>query len=184
MLAMNKFAVDKLDKLSLVAIVVLTICGLSLAVWEKNKPVPVDSVEAARQEAAARRQFDPNFTQKIALVKKLIIAGNIDNAESLVDELIAAYKYEGMVYMLKGDISLRRQETIKAVIAYRQAVDLNPDFLDKKAADFQGKKIKRTVEEAMVQVEEALKGGAVEEEVKENRDVIYYMLRKIAGSCS
>jgi hypothetical protein len=175
---------DKLDKLSAVAITVLVLWMLVLVVQEKNRPVPDQDAEIARKEAAARRYFDPAYDKKITLAKKLLIANNIDSVTKIVDEMILAYPFEGMPFMLKGDIALRRQEPIAAAIEYRKAVDLNPDYLDKKAEDFQGKKIKKTVEESLSLIELALKNGDLSSEMKENKQVMYYMLRKIAGSCS
>ncbi len=175
---------DKLDKMSTGAIAVLVVWMLFLVVQEMNKPVPDQDLESARKEAAAKRYFDPAYDKKITLAKKLLIANNIDSVTKIVDEMIVAYPFEGMPFMLKGDIALRRQEPIAAAIEYRKAVDLNPDFLDKKADDFQGKKIKKTVEESLSIIELAFKNGTSSSKTKEDRQVMYYMLRKIAGSCS
>jgi len=99
-------------------------------------------------------------------------------------EILAAYPFEGIPHMLLGDIKLRRQDIIGAAIEYRKAIDLNPDFLDKKADEFQGKKIKKTVEESLTEIEAAIQNGDSSLEMREKRNIMYYMLRKIAGSCS
>lgn len=176
---------DRLDKLSALALVVLALCTLLLVVRESSKPAPEGGgSEKARKEAQAKRYFDPNFDKKIDLVKKLMVAGNLENAEKLTAEILAAYPFEGMPYMLNGDIKLRRQDIVGAAIEYRKAIDLNLNFLDKKADEFQGKKIKKTVEESLTEIEAAIQNGDSSQEMKEKRNTMYYMLRKIAGSCS
>jgi hypothetical protein len=69
------------------------------------------------------------------------------------------------------------------MLAYREAVDLNPDYLDKKAPDFQGKKIKNTVNEARQLIEVELNKNSADKDIQSYRKTVYYMLRKIAGSC-
>ena len=176
---------DKLDRLSACAVVVLLIWTVILVVQEAGKPAPEgQGGSGAGRSAVVPRYLDPAFDAKMTLVKKLIAAGNVDNAANLLDEVISAYPYEALPYMLKGDVALRRQEVIAAVAEYRKAVDLNPDFLDKKSRDFQGKKIKKTVEEASSILENAGKKEGSTESLEKNKQLIYYMLRKIAGSCS
>ena len=67
------------------------------------------------------------------------------------------FPYEGELYMLKGDILVRRQQPVAAMYAYKEAIGLNPDFLDKKTRQFQGRKIKNTVEEALTAIESGLR---------------------------
>ena len=85
--------------------------------------------------------------------------------------------------MLMGDIYIRRQELIKAVLEYKEAVDLNPDYLDKKTPLFQGKKLKGAVKEALDEIEKKIKANNDDEAMRQNRKVIYYLQRRIAGSC-
>lgn len=137
--------------------------------------------EGAGKQAVVR--VDPVLDNKIALAKTLLSDNNVEQADKLLAELIATYPFEAMPYLLKGDLALYRQDPVAAMLAYRQAVDLNPDFLDKKAPLFQGKKIKKTVEEARGLIESGLAAKAGDAGLLEARKVYYYMLRKIAGSC-
>ncbi len=85
--------------------------------------------------------------------------------------------------MLLGDVLLRKQEVVKAVIEYKEAVDLNPDYLDKKTQLFQGKKLKVAVTEGLAELERDIKGHPGDEDMKKNRRIMYYLQRRIAGSC-
>ena len=66
---------------------------------------------------------------------------------------------------------------------YKEAISLNPDFLDKKTKEFQGKKIKVTVEEAMTAIETRLQNNPGDDQLKDHRQTVYFMKRKLAGSC-
>jgi tetratricopeptide (TPR) repeat protein len=75
--------------------------------------------------------------------------------------------------MLKGDILMRRQQPINAMYAYKEAVELNPDFLDKKTELFQGKKIKVTVEEALAAIESGLNENPDDILLKDHLQTVY-----------
>jgi len=66
---------------------------------------------------------------------------------------------------------------------YKEAVDLNPDYLDKKTDLFQGKKLKVAVDEALDEIEMELKANPGDKSMKDSRKLIYYLKRRIAGSC-
>jgi hypothetical protein len=85
--------------------------------------------------------------------------------------------------MVIGDIELRKQDPVAAMEFFRSAIDLNPDFLDKKTEVFQGKKIKATVLEAKALIEKELEANPGNDELSGKRKTVYYMLRRIAGSC-
>jgi tetratricopeptide (TPR) repeat protein len=86
--------------------------------------------------------------------------------------------------MMLGDIFMRRQEPLKAMPEYRQAVDLNPDYLDKNTTLFQGKKLKVAVSEALTGIEKAIRLNQADASINISRKNAYYLQRKIAGSCS
>jgi len=170
--------VDKLDKFS-----ALAICGLVLWCLLLLLTQPQGHEEQRHTPAMAGPRVDPALEQKTTLVKNLLASNNIDQAEKLLVDLVSSYPFEATLYFLKGDISLYRQDPLGAMSQYRQAVDLNPDFLDKKSPLFQGKKIKKTVEEARLLIEKGLAANPGDPPTLAFRKEYYYMLRKIAGSC-
>jgi len=169
--------VDRLDKISALAITGLVLWALALVVVQLGEQTERPEV------VAAVVRVDPAVNQKIALAKSLLAGNSIEQAEKLLAELIAAYPFEAQPYILNGDLRLYRQDPVGAMLEYRKAVDLNPDFLDKKSELFQGKKIKKTVEEARTVIESGLAANGRDEAMLAARKVYYYMLRKIAGSC-
>ncbi len=169
--------VDRLDKISALAITGLVLWALALVM------VQFAAQEERLEVQPAVVRVDPELDKKIALAKTLLAGNSIEQADKLLAELIAVYPFEAMPYLLNGDVHLYRQDPVGAMLEYRKAVDLNPDFLDKKSELFQGKKVKKTVEEARAVIESGLAAKSGDETLLAARKVYYYMLRKIAGSC-
>ena len=171
---------DKLDKYSAISIAVLIILSTSLIFYQ------ISSGEADNRDAMVQRQYappNPELKKKVQIASSLMENSNLDKASILIEELVAQFPYDGSPYMMLGDLRIRQQSPIEAMLAYREAVDLNPDYLDKKAPDFQGKKIKNTVNEARQLIEVELSKNSVDKDLRSYRKTVYYMLRKIAGSC-
>jgi tetratricopeptide (TPR) repeat protein len=121
---------------------------------------------------------------RVSLIKNLMESDNFSKAETLLKELIQQYPYAGEPHMLMGDLFMRRQEPVKAVFEYKEAADLNPDYLDKKTPLFQGKKLKTAVKEALAEIDRRIGLNPADESMKSDRKIIYYLQRRIAGSCS
>ena len=85
--------------------------------------------------------------------------------------------------LILGQWLVRRQQPVAAMYEYKEAIQLNPDFLDKKTKQFQGKKIKVTVEEAMAAIESGLRKDPDDSKLKQDQKTLYFMKRKLAGSC-
>ena len=170
---------DKLDKLSVFAIAVLAVSAFFLVAVYANDAGDQDQF-AVRQQA---RMFNPELDKKVRIAKGLLENNNLLKAEELAAGLIVEYPYDGAPYMVIGDIALRKQDPVAAMESFRNAIDLNPDFLDKKTEVFQGKKIKATVLEAKAIIEKELGTSPANDSLSVKRKTVYYMLRRIAGSC-
>lgn len=172
---------DTLDKWTVCLITVLVLYGaLLLSLAEESNPVHNGKTAAI---AAQQHIATPELVSKIQLAKNLLSQDNVAKTEQLVDSLLKEYPYEGKLYMLKGDIFLRRQQPVAAMYEYKEAIGLNPDFLDKKTELFQGKKIRVTVNEAMAAIETGIKQFPGDQKLRVDRETVYYMKRKLAGSC-
>jgi len=129
------------------------------------------------------RPFNTELENKVKVARVLLDKNNLQKAEELFTSLITEYPYDGSPYMVKGDLHLRQQDPMSAMLAYKNGIDFNPDYLDKKTKVFQGKKVKATVLEAKAILEKDLKSNPGNGELKQKRKTGYYMLRRIAGSC-
>jgi Flp pilus assembly protein TadD len=172
---------DKHDKLTVLSVTILMLYGAVLLLTAPDKPQAMSTDK--RRVASQQYIANPELDSKIRLAKNLIAQDNLEKTELLVNSLIGEFPYKGELFILKGDILMRRQQPVAAMYEYKEAVDLNPDFLDKKTKLFQGKKIKITVEEAMAAIESDLQQHPDNTQLKSDRKIVYYMKRKIAGSC-
>jgi len=170
---------DKLDKISIVAIVILVASAALLVVVYAKDTQYVEQFEIRQQV----RPFNPELDSKVKVARGLLDNSNLQKADELITSLINEYPYDGAPHMAKGDLYLRQQDPVSAMLAYKNGIDFNPDYLDKKTKVFQGKKVKATVLEAKAIIEKDLKSNPGNGELKQKRKTVYYMLRRIAGSC-
>ena len=171
---------DRLDRITLSALfmVALVMGGLFIG----HKPTQ-DSQAMRRTVRSGPQMVNADLQKKMQVASDLLLAGNLEKAEGLLHSMAEQFPYEGHVYMLLADLYIHRQQPILAMLEHRKAIELNPDFLDKKTADFQGKKIKNNVEEAQTMIEEGQLREPQAEKWREYRKALYYMQRRIAGSC-
>ena len=172
---------DKLDKITILGVTVLTLYA-SVLLFMSNDQTQPDQTRK-RNQPVQQYIINPDLDNKIKMAKNLMEQDNLEKTELLVNSLVGEFPYEGKLYMLKGDILMRRQQPIAAMYEYKEAISLNPDFLDKKTKSFQGKKIKVTVDEAMAAIESGLNQNPGNNQLKDDRQAVYFMKRKIAGSC-
>lgn len=173
---------DRLDKFSIFAMIILLISSLALI---SNHRGEAKSDQYNQKMIALNNTIVNNVLErKINEIKDLIVAGNLDKAEIFTKVLIQKYPYEGDPRILMGDIFMRKQKPIMAVLEYKGAVDLNPDYLDKQTPIFQGKKIEFAVKEAIAEIERKIEENPEDASMKRYRKEVYYLQRRIAGGCS
>jgi len=174
---------DWLDRISLWAIVILIISSFALISGHMGEARPERHVQQ-RVITADHPAVQGEMENHLKLIKNLMEADNLDQSETLIKELIEKHPYEADLHMLMGDVHMRKQDPVRAVLEYKEAVGLNPDYLDKKTPLFQGKKLKVAVGEALAEVDKGLRRNPSDESMKNKRKVVYFLQRKIAGSCS
>jgi tetratricopeptide (TPR) repeat protein len=173
---------DRLDRISIWALVILIISSFAVIVGHVGEARPdryVRQNEAAAVQAAVNDERD----SMLKLARNLMEGAGLEKAELLVGELLQKYPYDGQTHMIMGDILMRKQEPVRAVLEYREAIDINPDFLDKKTPLFQGKKMRSAVNEALAEIDRQIRSNPNDSSLKRERKTIYYLQRKIAGSC-
>jgi len=174
---------DWLDKISSLAIASLVIGSFVVIYSHTDETKPVRDIQQ-RVEAAENFASIEDLNAKAIAIRNLMEAGNLTQAEVLTRELLQKYpSTQGEPHMLMGDLLMRRQESIKAVHEFKDAIECNPDYLDKKTPLFQGKKLKVAVEEAQTEISRRLKMTPGDESLKREQKIVYYLYRKIAGSC-
>jgi hypothetical protein len=172
---------DRFDRIAIAAIIVLASVSFTLILGHKGKGSP----DRKQRQGAAPAVTAPSaeLDAGVRLARNLIEAGSLSQAEALLRELKGKFPYQGEPAMLLGDVFLRRQEPVRAMHEYKEAIDLNPDYLDKKTPLFQGKKLKSAVGEALAEIDGRLKASPGDAALRQEKKTIYYLYRRIAGSC-
>ncbi len=171
---------DKLDKITSGALVLLITAVLILII--RHQPDPQAAIQTGRNQLQTK-VGNLTLAPKIKTAKTLLLTNNLAQAEELINLLVQDFPYESEPHMALADLHMRRQNPVPAMLEYRKAIDLNPDYLDKKTPLFQGKKIKNNVNEAKKIIFSGLRKEPGSKELKTFRKTLYYMLRRIAGSC-
>lgn len=172
---------DWLDRISIWAIVLLIIGSVALIAGHVGEARP----DRYHQQPAAGAAAPPaEIENSVRLARKLLEGDNPAKAETLMADMVNKYPYEAAPRMVMGDIFMRKQDPVRAMREYKEAVELNPDYLDRKTPLFQGKKLRIAVGEALTEIEKRIRSNPADDSLKKERKVIYYLQRKIAGSCS
>ncbi|MCA1765330.1 MAG: hypothetical protein LC633_03625 [Desulfobulbaceae bacterium] len=171
---------DGLDRKAMVGLALLTLWFGCLVATLDTTPFRQNKAVAIPVEGVA---VTPEYAAKIKIAKQLLAAGNMEKLGPLLEELIAANPYQAEPFMLMGDYHLRRQEAVPAMHAYRQALDLNLDYLEKKSPLYQGKKIRNIATEAEGEIRRGLAADPKNQGLKAAREEFHYLLRKLAGGC-
>ena len=172
---------DNLDKLSIAVLIVLVAALVVLGMDYQGKAESnVRKIAGINRNRAGISEIPAN---KLKALKDLIAGNNIKKAGAILEGLLEKYPYEGEPHMLMGDIMMRKQDPVAAIYSYKEAVDLNPDYVDRKAPLFQGRKIKVAIDEARENINAALSESPADGKMKKAKKTMYYLLRKLAGSC-
>lgn len=172
---------DRFDHFTLLALLVVALAVGGLLFGHRGA-VEAGDLRQARL-AAMVRPVDPQLDKKLDIAGNLLAAGAMAKAKGLLTSLEKQHPYEGRVFMLMAEYYIHRQQPIQAMLEHRKAIELNPDFLDRKTAVFQGKVIKNNLKEAQALIEAGLKREPQDAKWQKYREVMYYMQRRIAGSC-
>lgn len=173
---------DWFDRISIGAIAVLSVGTFVLVQGHRGEVKP--DRELQQRAPVADAAANGALANNVRLIKNLIESGNLSQAESMILGLKQKFRYQGELSMLMGDVLMRKQQPIMAMHEYKEAIDLNPDYLDKKTPLFQGKKMKIAVGEALAEIENRNRQNPGDASLKQEKKVIYYLYRRIAGSCS
>jgi tetratricopeptide (TPR) repeat protein len=173
---------DRLDRITILALVVL-LAGMMIVIGQHPREPKPDPGLQERIAAGATPAARAELGARVKVARNLIEGGGIAKAEALAQELKQQFPYQGEAYMLMGDVLMRKQQPVPAMYEYKSAIELNPDYLDKKTPQFQGKKLKVAVGEALAEIDRRLAQRPEDMSLQQEKKVIYYLYRKIAGSC-
>ena len=175
---------DWLDKISiatlgvLLCITVIMVAQSEIAHRKQDNP---GHEEGAKQPSYRLKQErnDRIFKE----VRSQIKAGDLDNAIGALKEIMEKHPDNAQTYVYMAQIKLRRGKLGESIQNYRQAVEMEPDFVDQRTPFYIGDKLEVLVREGMDKYkrEKELKPGdqSVDKVLKD----VYYLQRRLAGGC-
>ncbi len=173
---------DRLDRISVMAIIGLVLGMIGVAIFHRSEARVVGPKAASFRFPQVAPQAS-EIRLQLKKIRALIENHSLKKAEALASQLLRQYPMEGEPRMLLGDVYMRGQRLTKALYAYRDAIDRNPDYLDKNTRDFQGKKLKHVVAEGISEIEKRSENEHDDQQLRKDKKLIYYLQRRIAGSC-
>jgi len=173
---------DRFDRIGIIAICVLAIAAFFVMQADRGEDKR-DPLAQQREAVQERTISTPELEKQINVIRNLLDAGNPAEAEPLAKAVVQQYPFQAEPQMLLGDVLMQMQDPIQAMHAYKKAIGYNPDYLDRKTPQFQGKKLKNAVGEALTEIESRLKQHPGDENLNREKKTVYYLYRKIAGSC-
>ena len=165
---------DRLDSVSIGFLILLVLClAVVLSDGDRNSTLVAGGLSINIPPAVIDEM--ENLADEI---NDAIARGALERAQLLITRALRDFPQDGRFYMLQGDVFLRRQDTLNAIRWYARAVRIDPDFVDRNTPVFQGRKIRVVLDEVLKEMEKGMIHPP--EDVKRE---IYYLTRKLAGSC-
>ncbi|MDH3348435.1 MAG: hypothetical protein OEM02_10125 [Desulfobulbaceae bacterium] len=173
---LDKINISVITVLSLVTIGMLTAHELEIA---KNGS-PKVTAQVTQSAGTGNGTIDTSIYKD---VDTLQAKGLYSEALVTLEEIMGKHPSMSLssVYLARLNVKLGHVE--KAIADYRKAVEMNPDYVDKKASSFIGPEIKKFVTQSKSFVEKQLAENPDNKDSKRALKNIYYLQRRLAGGC-
>jgi tetratricopeptide (TPR) repeat protein len=180
----QKLSGNLLDILTKVAIFALTAVILTMLVQHRLTVQPESSGRSSAEQKL--RQLEERLAQDKLLYKDVAALAEQRQHEAALGklkEIDAAHPDNPRSLLWQGQLQYELGLIAESLASYRQALDREPDYIDKKSPLFVGKDIKRHVDEAQekLQREATLKPG--DASIKKALEELLYVKRRLAGGC-
>ena len=175
---------DWTDKLTMAAIIGLSV--ITVGFWGHHEigkkaghnnagEVSGGNVASAAQEALNKQIYSGVRADK---EKKLY-----SDAMSKLQNIMKQYPRNPLSYVYLAQLELEQGRLADAVHSYRRAVEMEPDYVDKKAPGYMGEEIKTVVIEGMEKFEREKELKPKDRDVQKALKDVYYLQRRLAGGC-
>jgi tetratricopeptide (TPR) repeat protein len=175
---------DRLDKLSIAAIAVFTLLIGGMLVNHEVTGTQHDNPSLAANEQkdsyALQMEIDKKIYEEVISFKS---KGLYTEAMAELRDVMARYPEKPRSYVYLAQLYLEQGKLGDAIHHYRQAVEMEPDYVDDRTPLFIGDKIKGLVTEGREKFarEKALKPK--DKRIKMALKDIYYLQSRLAGGC-
>ncbi len=175
------------DRLSWAAlgVSIVAACFLVYTNHQEAAAVGVANPHASAPRFALSGGIQPQRPKELedalAGARKLLEDEKFPEVVSTTENIIKQYPKESFAYVYLARAYTKQDQLEESLKHYRQAVELNPDLVDRKSPDRIGPELKLIVKKAVVK--------ARTKEFKDRPDskkvlkALYYLQRRLAGGC-
>jgi tetratricopeptide (TPR) repeat protein len=176
--------VDWLDKVSIVAVAGLIVAaGGMLGNQQINKRHSDNRGEIDGGKGISYASQVEVDRQMYSAVTAYQDKGLHDEAIAELDRIAKNYPGNSLSYMYLAESYLAQGRLADAIRNYRRAVEMEPDYVDKRTTLFRGEELKDVVTEGILKLEREKKLKPKDDEVKQALKDVYYLQRRLAGGC-
>ena len=180
----GEWIMDRLDKLSIAAIVGISLIIISMLVNREIMKRRQDNsdVEVKEEESsyALQMDIDKEIFQEVIADKE---QGLYVQAMAKLKEIITKYPENSLSYVYMAQLYLKQGELGDTIHNYRQAVEMEPDYVDERTPRFIGDEIKELVTEGREKFGREKELRPNDKEVRKALKDIYYLQGRLAGGC-
>jgi len=180
----GEWIMDWLDKLSIAAIVAITVIAIGMLanheIIKRRHDNPGTEAKNEKSSYALQMETDKKIYQEVASYKE---QGLYTEAMAKLEDIRKKYPEKPMSYVYLAQLYLEQGRLADGIHNYRRAVEMEPDYVDERTPLFIGDKIKELVIEGREKFgrEKALKPE--DKKVMKTLKDIYYLQSRVAGGC-
>ncbi|WP_417914469.1 hypothetical protein [Candidatus Electronema sp. JM] len=173
---------DPLDVLTKAALAVLTAVMLFMLVQQRLR-APADESGGVAGEL---RRIEQRLAQDKALYQEVAALAEQRQHDAAMDKLKqiqAAQPNNSRSFLWQAQLQYENGDLADALASYRQAIDLEPGYIDRKSPLFVGKDIKKNVLEAKDKLQREVTLKPNDPDIKRALNELLYVQRRLAGGC-
>lgn len=180
----GEWIMDWLDKLSIAAIVAITLITVAMLADQemtiRQQDNPGMEAKEEKNSYALQMETDKKIYEEVASFKE---QGLYTEAMAKLEDIKKGYPEKSLSYVYLAQLYLEQGRLGDGIHNYRRAVEMEPDYVDERTPLFIGDEIKKVVEEGREKFgrEKALKPN--DEKVRKAIDDVYYLQSRLAGGC-
>jgi tetratricopeptide (TPR) repeat protein len=175
---------NMLDIFTKAALFVLTAVMLIMLVQQRLTVQPEASNGSSAEQKL--RQLEERLTQDKLLYKDVAALAEQRQHEAALGklkEIDAVHPENSRSLLWQAQLQYELGLIAESLASYRQALDREPDYIDKKSPLFVGKDIKRHVDEAQEKLQREATLKPDDASIKKALDELLYVKRRLAGGC-
>ncbi len=176
---------DRLDKINIVILVGLLLITAGMVTQHEITAKKQDRPESDAG-LVLKKQYEKKIAENAETYKEVINLqklGHYAEALTKLEEIIQSHPEKAQAYIYKAQLLNSQGNLVESIKMYRAAIEMEPDFVDKKSPLFVGNTVLKLIPEARSKLnrEKKLKPG--DKMITAALDNIYYLQRRIAGGC-